>query len=465
MRIEYEYEGINYTANVGVVSPEESMYALIGEQPEMNRLGCGFISFIEREGDLDVYISGYSSEGRTAIFNDNALDAITWRYPFLEPDMLELVPKESTVTIHDIYYATPEGMVYLNEEPMILYSCSEVRIRDDALIPVPPSPYPDDLPAPGTGAEGSIPPKVIRNADYAVVYHGGANNTPLFYLMTRGLPDPQDVGNNYDSYLIENNYSPDISEYVNAYLAAKDAEYREHFTGPKKYTDVLGNPAGDSHIYAGLAIEIYLRNEETGEYTLLDSNYTTESKVVNYTRPDGSIRSGRDQVIVNGGGSISTASIEEIADTLETRYNEVLEATDDNIAKPTYMPKKVIDYYDIERGSFGIGSWYAVTICTAAIIKGTTPVPSTSDEYNKVPTIVINTGHTMPLMGYSDMIASIYRSSYLYEEDTEYVFFRSAGTDPTFGGTQKVDIYLTDVSVEINDDYPKGLEFARQRLN
>ena len=155
MRIEYEYEGINYTANVGVLSPEESRYALIGEQPELNRLGCGFISFMENEGDLDVYISGYSSEGRTAIFNDYALEAITWHYPFLEPDMLELVPKESTVTIHDIYYATPEGMVYLNETPITLYSCSEVRIRDDVLIPVPPSPYPDSLPAPGTGAVGS----------------------------------------------------------------------------------------------------------------------------------------------------------------------------------------------------------------------------------------------------------------------------------------------------------------------
>ena len=155
MRIEYEYEGINYTANVGVNSPEESRYALIGEQPEINRLGCGFISFNENDGDLDVYISGYSSEGRTAIFNAEALDAVTWHYPFLTPDMLELVPKESTVTIHDIYYATPEGMVYLNETPITLYSCSEVRIRDDVLIPVPPSPYPDDLPAPGTGAVGS----------------------------------------------------------------------------------------------------------------------------------------------------------------------------------------------------------------------------------------------------------------------------------------------------------------------
>lgn len=157
MRIEYEYEGIVYTADVGVVSPEESRYALIGEQPEMNRLGCGFISFMENEGDLDVYISGYSSEGRTAIFNDEALEAITWHYPFFEPDMLELVPKESTFTIINIHYATPEGKVYLNEEPLTIYSCSEVRVRDDALIPIPFSPYPYVFPEPGTGAVGSIP--------------------------------------------------------------------------------------------------------------------------------------------------------------------------------------------------------------------------------------------------------------------------------------------------------------------
>ena len=465
MKIKYTYKGSEYVEYIGVDSPDEQLAVLLGSDISAGILGIAVAITSYSSTDVTVNFTGFNSEGRTQDSNDLALDIVNWNFPHIDSDMVEVVPTDAEIVITYLRYETSDGSVISDMTPITIHSCSELRMKNGQVVPSIPNPYPDSLPQPGSGAEGSIPPKVIRNADYAVVYHGGANNTALFYLMTRGLPDPRDVGNNYDSYLIENNYSPNISEYVNAYLAAKDAEYREHFTGPKKYTDGLGNPAGDSHIYAGLAIEIYLRNEETGEYTLLDSNYTTESKVVNYTRPDGSIRSGRDQVIVNGGGSISTASIEEIADTLETRYNEVLEATDDNIAKPTYMPKKVIDYYDIERGSFGIGSWYAVTICTAAIIKGTTPVPSTSDEYNKVPTIVINTGSTMPLMGYSDMIASISRSSYLYEEDTEYVFFRSAGTDPTFGGTQKVDIYLTDVSVEINDDYPKGLKSARKKLN
>lgn len=155
MRIEYEYEGNDYTAYVGVAGPEETGYALIGEQLDTHNLGCGFISFNEQNDNLDVSVTGYNSAGKTEDFKDNAVDAVTWHYPFLTPDMLEVVPKESKVTIFSIYYATPEGKVFLNDTPIILHSCSEVRIREGVFIPVPVSPYPEMLPEPGTGAVGS----------------------------------------------------------------------------------------------------------------------------------------------------------------------------------------------------------------------------------------------------------------------------------------------------------------------
>lgn len=156
MIIEYEYEDNVYTANVGVLDPEESNHVFIGEQLDKNSLGIGYISVSENGGYIDINVHGYSSTGKIENFNSDAVEMVTQNRPYLTADMLEVVPKESKVTILSVYYITPEGDEVLDNTPIEVHSCSEVRIGYDIVVHTPDSHYPESLPEPGTGAEGSL---------------------------------------------------------------------------------------------------------------------------------------------------------------------------------------------------------------------------------------------------------------------------------------------------------------------
>ena len=201
MKIKYTYKGSEYIEYIGVDSPDEQLAVLLGSDNSAGILGIAVAITSYSSTDVTVNFTGFNSEGRTQDSNDLALDILNWNFPHIDSDMVEVVPTDAEIVITYLRYETSDGSVISDMTPITIHSCSELRMKNGQKVPSIPNPYPDSLPQPGSGAEGSISPKVIRNADYAVVYHGGANNTALFYLMTRGLPDPQDVGNDYDSYL------------------------------------------------------------------------------------------------------------------------------------------------------------------------------------------------------------------------------------------------------------------------
>lgn len=463
MRIEYEYEGNDYTAYVGVDGPEEKAYALIGEQPELNKFGCGFISFTENDGDLDVSITGFNSAGKTENFKDDAVDTVTWLYPYITTDMLEVAKKESKVTITSIYYATPDGKEFLNDTPITLFSCSEVRARQGVLIPVPPNPYPEELPEPGTGAEGSIPPKVTRDADYALVYHGGPNNAILEEVMTVGIPEESSTSN-YSSYLIEDNYSTDISTFLNGFLSYKDSVYSPYFGKQMLYWE-KGEKTNKKHAYGGMLYRVCVFNKETGEVVDTYDNFILKQRdditVLDELGVEHSIGT-LTEISKTDNGDLSSI----IATITERHRSEYLSelALAGNIAKPDGLPTSVVRLTDIDRGIMGITPKYALSVSVAALAKATSAVPTTYKELNETPYKYPEMGG-LPIYTFRDLIVTPFTSASWNPEGIEYVDFKFTSLDLSAMNRADLNIYLTDIYKEITEDSPDGLILARAKLN